>query len=191
MKIIRCRVAACFALLFCALAAGCSSQQVQQNDKTHVLRATDLVDYGYGFKPISKFETFNKTAYFDNSTEIEYTFETPESEQNNPLFMSVTLGKHASNKDAASSQGFEKLGGNIGMKLNDLTFKPVKNVKTYGGTGSLQIVMYQGQPTGNQFMCRKGKRTYSVTLMGTVYFADAAAWDEFAGKKVQGWLNAP
>jgi hypothetical protein len=171
--------------------AGCASQQVQQADKTNIVRATDLVDYGYNFKPISKHETFNKTVYYDGAYDIEYTFETPDSEQNFPLYMTVTAGLHASNKDAITSQGMEKFGGNIGAKLNELTYKPVKGANTYGGTGSLQIIMHQGQPVGNEYRCRKGKRTYSVTMTGSNYFDTAADWDEFAGKKIKAWLDTP
>ena len=179
------------ALFFVLSLAGCSSQKMQESDKAFIVRATDLVDFGYGFKPINKHESFDMTQYFDGSIDIDYEFETPDKEQKEPLYLNVTLTSEAQVSDALFAEGIEKVGRTFLLKQQSFTLKPLKGAKKYGTSSALYLLMYQGQPTGNYFVCRKGKRTYTILISGNFYIDDPAEWDNLVRAKMNKWLNAP
>jgi hypothetical protein len=181
----------CPAFILLAILTGCASQTVQEGDKAPVVRATDLAQYGYAFKQISKYETFNKMKYADGSVDLEYEFETPETEQNAPLYMLVVLNSVGSNSDAIFGESVDKTLDGLALKWQDMKQKPVKNAKKYGSSSALNLITYQGQPVGNYFICRQGKRTYSITIMGGFYVDDPAVWDELVRTKVNNWINTP
>jgi len=172
------------------LFTGCVSQKVQHSDKEFMVQATDLADYGYGFKKIRQHETFKKTRHLDGSLDLDYEFETPDSEQNEPLYMAVALTAQTKVSDALIVEGMEKLAGGAGLKWGDFKQKPVAGTRKYGQSSSLNVLMYQGTPAGNYFVCRQGKRTYSIMISGSFYTDDPEVWDELVGARVNKWLNA-
>ena len=155
-----------------------------------MVTATDLIPYGYGFKQISKHETFSKNSYGGNSFDLEYEFETPDSEQNDPMYMNVRFASDPNIKDAMVTEGIERASGGLGLKLGNLKQQPVKGAKTYGNSSSLNLLTLEGAPVGNYFICRQGKRTCTITMTGTIYFDDPAEWDDAFGTKITNWLQS-
>jgi hypothetical protein len=169
---------------------GCGSQQVKPADKNFVVRATDLVDFGYGYKSITKHEKFQKTGYYDRSYDVEYEFATPDKEQVDPLYMQVILGANASGQDAIVGESTTRWVEGFQLKQENIKQTPIKGAKTYGHSSSLYLLSYENVPIGNLFRCRQGKRTYSIIMSG-FYLDNAADWDELVRDKVQKWLNTP
>ena len=64
---------------------------VGPTDKALLVQASDLVPYGYGFQNIAKHETFKKSRDFDGTVEVEYEFETPDSELKHNLYLDVVV----------------------------------------------------------------------------------------------------
>jgi hypothetical protein len=172
-------------LACCALAAGCESNlPVDAADKAILLRAADLVPYGYGMVDLEKYETFTKTRYFDGSREIQYEFETPESEQEHVLYMNVTVTIEQKQSDAWISQGAEGVGMKYGLKAGGIEQKEIKDFYKYGDASSFYVLEKDGRPIGNLFTVRDGKRLYTLVMSG-LYFDDAATWKELIEEKLR------
>jgi hypothetical protein len=157
---------------------------VSESEKALFLRARDLVEYGYEFKPIDKYESFAKTKYFDGSCELEYEFQTPESEQDHPLYLSVTVTIERKKSDALLSRGAEKIGLQIGLKRGGIKIQEVKEFKKYGDDSSFSLLTKDGHPVGNILSLRVGPRLYTVLLAG-IYIDDPQIWDELILPKLK------
>ncbi len=174
MKVIRrlFLLPAVFSLLACW-----QKQSVSESEKVLFLRAHDLVEYGYEFQPIDKYESFTKTKYFDGSYELKYEFQTPESEQDHPLYLSVTVTIEREKSDTLFSQGAEKIGLQIGLRREGVKIQEVKGFKKYGDDSSFSLLTKDGHVVGNIFTLRAGTRLYTVILAG-MYIDDPQIWDE-------------
>jgi hypothetical protein len=176
-------VAAGLAALACV--AGCESGlPVEATEKTLVLRAGDLVAYGYGLEETEQFEKFSKTKYFDGSREITYEFETPETEEDNPLYMNVTMTFEKKTSDALLSHGAEKTGAAAGLRIAGVKSREIENFYDYGDSSAFYVLEMEGRPVGNMFSVRDGKKIYMIIMTG-MYFDDAAVWKELVEEKLK------
>jgi len=158
--------------------AGCESNlPVGAADKEVILRAGDLIPFGYGLEKTEQFEKFTRTKYFDGSHELIYEYETPESEEENALYMNVTVAVEKTTSDAWTSKGAGDIGMKFGLKASGVEQREIKDFYQYGDTSSFFILEKDGHPIGNMFTVREGKRVYAVIISG-MYFDDAAAWKE-------------
>jgi hypothetical protein len=172
-------------LAACALLAGCESGlPVEAQEKTLVLRAGDLVPFGYGLEQTEQFETFSKTRFFDGSKEIIYEFETPDSEEENPLYLSVTMTFEKKSSDALVSHGAEKTGATAGLRIAGIKSREIENFYEYGDSSAFYVLEMDGRPVGNLFSVRDGKKIYLVIMTG-MYFDDAATWKELVEDKLK------
>src|SRR5512134_1965142 len=97
-----------------------SGVPVEEREKVLLLRAADLVPFGYGLSDTQKYETFNKTRYFDGSMDIVYEHETPDSEDENPLYLNVTVTFERKAADAVVSVGAERMALKYALKAEDV-----------------------------------------------------------------------
>ena len=180
-------VIACLALL-----VGCERNlPVEATEKEMVLRAGDLVDYGYGMEKTEQFEKFGKTRFFDGSSEISYEFETPDSEEDHALYVNVTITFEKNTSDAWVSQGAEKVGMKYGLKAAGIEAREIKDFYKFGDTSEFYLLEKDGNPIGNMFFARQGKRIYTLVMSG-MYFNDAATWKELIeGKLTRFAAHAP
>lgn len=168
-----------FGLLFAALfIGGCERNlPVGAADREVVLRAADLIPYGYGLEKTEQYETFKRIKYFDGSHELTYEYQTPDSEQENALYINVTVSVENSTSDAWTSHGAEEVGLKIGLKANGIEEREIKDFYAYGDTSKFSILQSDGKPIGNIFTTRKGKRVFVMILSG-MYFEDAETFKE-------------
>ncbi len=168
-----------------ACVTGCESGlPVEANEKTLVLRAGDLVPYGYGLEETGQFEKFSKTRYFDGSQEITYEFETPETEEDDPLYLNVTMTFEKKTSDALVSHGAEKTGASAGLRIAGIKSREIENFYDYGDSSEFYVLEMEGRPVGNMFSVRDGKKIYLVIMTG-MYFDDAAVWKELVEDKLK------
>jgi hypothetical protein len=153
-------------------------------DKEIVLRAGDLIPFGYGLEKTEQFEKFTRTKYFDGSHELTYEYETPDSEEENALYMNVTVTVEKTTSDAWTSKGAGEIGMKFGLKASGVEQREIKDFYKYGDTSSFFILEKNGHPIGNMFSVREGKRVYVVILSG-MYFDDAAAWKELMEERLR------
>lgn len=91
---------------------------VGEADKALLLQAFELIPYGYEFKKLAQHETFRKVRDFDGAIEIEYEFQTPESEQQHPLYLDVVVTVTHKTSDARVTHGAEKVGMSSRLSLS-------------------------------------------------------------------------
>lgn len=168
----------------CLLALACTrTLPVEEQEKAMLLRAGDLVRYGYGLAATEKYESFTKTRLFDGSYEIEYEFETPESETENALYLyvQVTVERQASN--TLLTQGAERLGVRYGLRKGGVKEREIKDFYRYGDASAFYILEKDGEPIGNLFTVREGGKLYTLLLSG-FYFDDPQVWGKVLGPKL-------
>jgi hypothetical protein len=174
------------ALLLVSFSAQSCERQltVQESDKTLFLRAGDLSKYGYAFQSIEKYESFKKAKAIDGTYDLEYEFKTPESEQNDPLFLYVLVSIGKKRSDAQLSQGGEKIALFYTLKAKGIHEEEVPNFYLYGDSSSFYLLKRDGKPIGNYFSVREGAKTYTVLLSG-MYFDDRDSWREMIEPKLK------
>lgn len=160
------------------------SLTVAPADKALLLQATELVPYGYGFQNIGKHETFKKSRDIDGTIEVEYEFETPDSEEEHPLYLDVVVTVSRKKSDARVSHGAEKLGLLAGLKLQGIVQEEKAGFYTYGDSSSFFVLKKDGKPVGNYFSVREGTKTYSILLAG-MYIEDSDIWKELVEPKLK------
>ena len=153
-------------------------------DKALLFQASALVPYGYGFQKIAKHEKFIKTRDFDGTIELEYEFETPDSEADHPLYMDVVVTVSRKQSDAKVSHGAEKLGVFAGLKLHGIVQEEKSDFYKYGDASSFFILKKDGKPVGNYFSMREGTKTYTILLAG-MYIDDPEVWKELVEPKLK------
>lgn len=146
-------------------------------DKEVVLRAADLIPFGYGLEQTEQYETFKRVKYFDGSHELTYEYQTPDSEEENALYLNVTVSVENSTSDARTSHGAEEIGLTIGLKANGIKAREIKDFYVYGDSSKFSVLENDGKPIGNIFTTRKGKRVFVMILSG-MHFEDPAAFKE-------------
>lgn len=162
----------------------CMRRGVEDSEKELFLRAHELADYGYAFQDTARHESFNKTIYFDGSYDIEYIFETPEDEVNDPLYLSITVTVERNATDAGTSQKAEEIGLTLGSKLEGITIEEKKGFFQYGDTSTFYVLLKDGNPIGNYFSTREGRKVYTLTISG-MYIDDAELWGEMIMPKLK------
>lgn len=157
-------------------------------DKALLVQASDLVPYGYGFQNIPKHETFKKSRDIDGTVEIEYEFETPDSETENSLYLDVVVTVSRKRSDARVSRGAENLGLLAGLKLEGIVREEKTGFYKYGEESQFFVLKKDGIPVGNYFSLREGTKTYSILLAG-MYFEDPAEWKELVEAKLKAFSS--
>jgi len=158
--------------------AGCERNlPVSAADKEVVLRAADLIPFGYGLEQTEQYEIFNRTKYFDGSHELTYQYQTPESEEENALYINVTVSVEKTLSDALTSHGAEEVGLTIGLKANGVQEREIEHFYEYGDKSRFSVLEKDGKPIGNIFITRDGTRVFALILSG-MYFEDPDAFKE-------------
>lgn len=173
------------ALAVCVLvAAGCQNNlPVDDAEKALVLRAADLVPFGYGLEDTEPYEVFAKTNIF-GTQEITYTFESPESDVENALYLSVTVTFERKRSDAFLSHGIEKTAVTLGLRAAGIESREVKKFYEYGDSSTFYILEQDGSPVGNVYSLRDGSKVYLIVLSG-MYFDDPATWADLVEEKLE------
>jgi hypothetical protein len=167
------------------LATGCMSESsIDDKEKALLLRARDLAEYGYLLENPERYESFTKTRYPDGSSEINYEFNTPDTEDKYPMYLSVTISLETKSSDAMITQGVESLATTFGLKGGGVTQREIKNFYSYGDSSSFYVLEIKGEPVGNMFTVRDKKKVYTLLVTGK-YFDDPEVWGELMGPKLR------
>ena len=170
-----------FVILF---ALGCERKlTVQESDKALLLRAIDLVPYGFKFENIERYETFTKVKSFDGSYDIEYEFEVPDTEDK-LLYMNVTVSVARKKSEAKINEGAGSIALRYALKAKGIEEEEIPNFYSYGDASSFYLLKKQGKSVGNYFTVREGNKTYTLVLSG-MYFDEAELWKKLIEPKLK------
>jgi hypothetical protein len=172
------------AILVLVSTLGCQrGLPVDEADKGLMLRAGDLVPFGYGLTDTQRFETFDKSRLFDGSWDITYEYQTPASETEHSMFLNITINLERRDADAMVSYGALKTALKYGLESNGVKAKERPQFYTYGDASEFYVLEKDGGPIGNLFAVRHGSRVYLLMLSG-MYFDDPDVWKEVIHEKL-------
>ena len=177
------RLQICLVLIVFACAACERKVAIAEKDKLLFLRAGDLVNYGFGFQNIEKFESFSKSKNIDGTYDIEYEFKTPDEEKSNTLFIYVLVQIARKRSDALVSQKVEKLAVLYGLNRKGIHEHEIAGFG-YGDSSAFYILKKDNNPVGNYFTVREGSNTYLLLITG-MYFDDPQVWREVIEPKLK------
>jgi hypothetical protein len=171
-------------LLACGVAACGSEQPVSEEDKAIFLRAGDFARFGYRYENVEAYESFSKTRHFDGSHELTYHFDTPDSEEDRPLHIFITVSVERREVDAQLAQKAQRVGLLIGFKSEGAEERELAESLPYGDEARLALLVKGDNPIGNTFALRDKEKTYLLVMSG-LYFDDPELFKAMIGPKVQ------
>jgi len=172
-------------LLALALAAGtaCMRRGIHEQDRPLLVTLRDLEPYGFKLGHLSHREKLSRTVYLDGSMEIEYEFETPDSEAKG-IFLSSTATYERSEADAKATFRLEKGGAAIGARIGGAKIREARGFFQWGDESHFAYLDGKDGPGGIYFSARLGSKCYSLVLAG-LYFSDAKEWESLILPKLE------
>ena len=171
-----------------ALIAGCSeSANLTEQDKTAVLRIEDLAVWIEGFIPDPTKGSLVKTKEYDNSYDIEYTYEDQDGQT--PLYLYYSVSVLSSSADALIAHKAMDFGMWIGSGETNLVTR--NDLFSWGDESEFNLWQTEsGDIFGNYFTGRKGKRVVMIAISG-VYFDKPDALHELLDEKLEAVERLP
>jgi hypothetical protein len=169
----------CFPVLCLALVlTGCLHRSIKEEDRPLLITAKDLESYGAVVPETHAFESMKRIHYADRSVEIDYEYEAPDDMEGiDPMYLTVTIEFEPTLSEAKSMYTLGKGAYAVGSKIGGLEVVEQEDFFQWGDASFFSVLEYEGQPVGNLFITRKGKKIYTIMLSG-LYFDDAALWRE-------------
>jgi len=173
---------------FAALISACSeSANLTELDRSAVLKAEDLTLWVEGFVPDPTKESLVKTNEFDDSYDIEYTYEDKDGETPLYLYHSVSVQPKAS--DAVIVHKAMGLGTWIGSGETKLVTR--NDLFSWGDESEFSLWQTEsGDVFGNYFSGRKGKKVVLIAISG-IYFDESESIEELLKKTFEAVERLP
>jgi hypothetical protein len=165
---------ACVALLALAglaYVAATRDVPVTDADRRMLLTADKIAPFMIGFAPHKKYESATKGQFMlDGSIELNYEYDDP-SDAAPAIMCFVSL--ETSSKEAKATYFGYHIGSSIGNRLQSgVTLEERNEFFRWGDQSRSAVVMYEGQPAGHYFICRKGKNVFVVEFTGVTFAED-------------------
>ncbi|HEY7311564.1 MAG TPA: hypothetical protein VH643_19530 [Gemmataceae bacterium] len=127
-----------------------------------------------------------KVRHLDGNRELTYEYEAEEGEDNS-LFIQHQIGVERTAQDAQYAYGGLGIGTNIGLRI--LGSGKVRQVERndlwrWGDDSKCILLMNGDNKVGNLFMARKGRRYFTLMIVG-VYFENSNAIQQLLGPTLQ------
>lgn len=171
-----------------ALATACSeSANLTEQDVSAVLKAEDLALWMEGFVPDPTKESLVKTKEFDNSYDIEYTYE--DQDGDTPLYLYHSISVQPSSSDAVIVHKAMDFGTWIGSGETKLVTR--NDLFSWGDESEFCLWKTEsGDVFGNYFSARKGKKVVLIAISG-IYFDEPEVIEEFLNKSFEAIERLP
>jgi hypothetical protein len=171
-----------------AMIAGCSeSASLTEKDKAAVLQIEDLALWIEGFIPDPTKESLVKTKEFDNSYDIEYTYE--DEEGDTPLYLYHSVSVQPTSSDAMIVHKAVDFGTWIGSGETKLVTR--NDLFSWGDESEFCLWQTEsGDIFGNYFTGRKGKKVVLIAISG-IYFDEPDAINELLKKAFEAVERLP
>lgn len=161
-------------------------EPVTAGDRGLVITAERLAHFVPTLQPDPSRGNVRKVRHLDGSRELTYEYEAAEGDEK-PLYVNHEIGVERSAEDARYAYGGLGIGTNIGLRLGGTgNLRQVERNELWRwGDDSRCVVLVNGDArVGNLFMARKGRRYFSLMIVG-VYFEDRQAIQELLGPMLQ------
>ena len=155
---------------------------VEAHDKQAVLTAAHMAEWIDDFEVDPQRETWKKLKNIDGSHELEYEYETDD------FYLNCHVGVDSSRSDAKVNYVAMVTGAQLGAGLEDGSWEDRASLMRYGEESKASILKVGGNPVGNLFACRKGKRVFLAVWSG-VYFDDGNGMRELLEPILERWAR--
>jgi hypothetical protein len=161
-------------------------EPVTATDRSMIITAERLTEFVPTLQPDPSRGNLRKVRHHDGSRELTYEYETPDGTEKS-LYVNHEVNVERSPQDAQYAYGGLGIGTNIGLRLGG-TGK-VRQVERndlwrWGDDSKCVLLMNGDDKVGNLFMARKGRRYFSLMIVG-VYFEDRQAIQQLLGPMLQ------
>lgn len=156
------------------LMIACIKVSISPHEKLLLINENVFKNYGIEFSEFDRGE-YSKTSYFDNSTELKYTFKGI-AKDSTYLYISNIINVFTSEEEAEKKYKAE----NSLIKISPLIsakFIRIENDQL-NEKAELYLWMIDNQPAGNLFRFQKNEFSYYL-LIGGIYFETAKEWEQF------------
>ncbi|MGH9334495.1 MAG: hypothetical protein ACRD21_12175 [Vicinamibacteria bacterium] len=138
-----------------------------------VLDISHLTGWMEDYIPNLKGEKVVKRRYVDDSYEIEYVYDLPDDDD--APYLSYSLTFEPSESDASTTYvslwGGTKIGFYVSGEV-EVKVREDNDLLRWGDESRFGVLFADGQPFGNVFVAKKGKRVVYLIVSG-IYFDDA------------------
>jgi hypothetical protein len=161
-------------------------EPVTATDRGVVITVERLAEFVPNLQPDPSRGKLQKVRHLDGSRELTYEYETEEGAEK-ALFVNHQVGVERSAQDAQYAYGGLGIGTNIGLRLGSTgNVRQVErnDLWRWGDDSKCALLMNGDNKVGNLFMARKGRRYFSLMIVG-VYFEDRQAIQQLLGPMLQ------
>lgn len=151
-----------------------SEEPVNETDKSLVITAEDLAERTEDLEVYPKLAKFTKTRTLDGCQELVYEYESPDQAEST-LYVKYSFTIEPSVSDARLTYHAEATGFDLGLGLfseSEIVLEKRNELWRYGDESDCVLLTKNGKPIGNLFSGRRGRKYFSLVIIG-VYF-DAA-----------------
>lgn len=114
-------------------------------------------------------ETISLTKYYDFSVELEYTYDSLESEDHIPFHYTISINKDLSSSSALQSYFITKKALEIGSNAFEQSTKEINDVELPGEQNYYATRFYEGEEIGILFIMKEENIVYSVYTTGLIF----------------------
>lgn len=178
-----------FLYLLFFIAVGSTEVPVGEREQALCLRAGDLAAWGYEHPDPSPFETFTLSRNrLDDSYELEYEYQTPDTEADWPLYITVMGSVEEKGSDAALTQNAYKLGLMIGLGGNSVSSQPLPGLPRHGDASEAVQLTVDDKLVGVYYTARKGGRVYLILATGD-WLADPELFESEVSPRIEAFWD--
>lgn len=162
---------------------------VTQEDRGVLLSVAAVAPYLDQFEPQLQLEMTAKTrSYLDGELYLTQEYHHPSDPDSPYCFSSVTVSRTSS--DALIAFGTEWSATSFGMKVSDRKFSVQRrdDLFRYGASSRFAMILHDGDPVGNLFVCRHKRNVFTWTLSGA-YFDDAELLAQILEPVLKRWSD--
>jgi len=158
------------------------------DDRDHavLLKASDLKAFIDDLSVDPAAERVSKTHYLDGSFDVEYEYDPPGDDG---FYLNCIVDRERNSRDARTTYTAYQWGASLGISLASgpgptLKEEERNDIFSWGDQSKFVIYTYEGNPVGNLFVTRKGKRVFCLQLTG-IFFDDGEAFGELVVPKLE------
>jgi len=179
------RVAAVSLVVLCLAIVGCSSREIQDDEREFLVIVRDLEAFGVVLDDPNDGELFQVKTNFDGSVEIEYEYDSENDPSNTDILWLISEAEINKTDELASTAFGDRISAyKIGSSIAGAEFSEDPKLFTLGDENYSAYMMKDDTKIGNVLVIRKGNTIFSL-LIGGVYFDDPQLLHELMSPKLE------
>lgn len=166
-----------FMLLSGLAVSSCKENPALPEDRELFVTVAEIEQYTESYSFDTKtYEKAYRTLWFDSAVDLTYEFESPDDNDEQPLYLNTEINCSHKSSDTAIEKTLAKGIISTILESSDLEVKDHDDIFQYNNS-KMQVISYEGYPVGNILYYTSNKCLYTL-LMSGVYIGDPKTWQE-------------